>query len=196
MSRFAFLLFAVSLGCSSSPAESTVPADAAVTPTDAAASTETSAPDAATAEDSSTADADAGGCPVSVCDHFGYTCDGNKEVACVRSPPSTCYYPLKSRECPADQPCNAATGTCGGCNTSDGCTTKADGSFYGCMPYTAQWCRKDTDGCVKTVNEKCGIACVGGARQGCCGGEGQMCCSPPGAACVTGLACTAGVCAK
>lgn len=201
MSRFgsfAFTLLVASLvGCSSSSESGPVdPAgDSATTDSVAAdALTTEAAVDSASAEDSATVDG--GACPVSVCDHFGYTCDGNKEVACARTPPSTCYYPLKSRECPADKPCNPSTGTCGGCNPSDACTTKADGSFAGCIPYTAQWCRKDVDGCVKTVNEKCGIACVGGAREGCCGGEGQMCCSPPGAACVTGLSCVGAVCAK
>lgn len=135
-------------------------------------------------------------CDTSVCDRFGYVCDGNKEVGCGPTAPGSCYVPIKSRTCPTDQPCNPATGTCGGCDSTDACSTKTDGTFLGCMPYVAQWCRKGTDGCVKTVKESCGIACVGGARQGCCGGEGQMCCSPPGAACSTGLTCTSGTCTK
>lgn len=135
-------------------------------------------------------------CDTSVCDRFGYVCSGNKSIGCGPTAPGSCYVPQVTRECPTDQPCNPATGTCGGCDASDPCSSKSDGTFLGCAPYTAEWCRKGTDGCVKTVRESCGLACVGGARQGCCGGEGQMCCSPPGAACASGLSCVAGTCSK
>lgn len=135
-------------------------------------------------------------CDTSVCDRFGYVCSGNKSIGCGPTAPGSCYVPQTTRVCPTDQPCDPATGTCGGCNASDPCSAKADGTFLGCSPYTAEWCRKGEGGCVKTVKESCGIACVGGARQGCCGGEGQMCCSPPGAACASGLSCNSAVCSK
>ncbi|MGZ3422394.1 MAG: hypothetical protein ACXVEE_31305 [Polyangiales bacterium] len=135
-------------------------------------------------------------CDTSLCDRFGYVCDGNTQVGCGPTAPGSCYVPITKKDCPADSPCSPATGTCGGCDAHDDCAGKADGTFLGCLPYTAQWCRKGTDGCSKTVNETCGIACVGGARNGCCGGEGQMCCSPPGAACASGLSCKSEVCAK
>jgi len=135
-------------------------------------------------------------CDTSLCDRFGYVCDGNKQVGCGPTAPGSCYVPVTTRVCPADSPCDPSTGTCGGCSASDPCSSKADGTFFGCSPYTAEWCRKNSSGCVVTVKESCGIACVGGARNGCCGGEGQMCCSPPGAACVSGLSCTSGTCKK
>lgn len=133
-------------------------------------------------------------CDTSLCDRFGYVCDGNKQTACGPTAPGSCYVKISARDCPADLPCNPTTGTCGGCDAHDLCAGKADGTFLGCMPYVAQWCRKGADGCVTTVNETCGLSCVGGSRNGCCGGDGQMCCSPPGAACATGLTCTSGTC--
>ncbi len=135
-------------------------------------------------------------CDTSLCDRFGYVCDGNTQVGCGPTAPGSCYVPITTKACPADSPCDPATGTCGGCDASDPCAGKADGTFLGCKPFVAQWCRKAADGCAKTVDEKCGIACVGGARQGCCGGEGQMCCSPPGAPCIDGLSCKGEACAK
>jgi hypothetical protein len=215
-------VFACAIACSSS-AETSPPVDGNVVETDAVVA-ETSSPETSVA-DSSTTDSGPCGkrdqpccggttcesgvvctalptgdkyclCDTSLCDRFGYVCDGNTSVGCGPTAPGSCYVPQTKKTCPVDQPCNPATGTCGGCNASDLCYGKADGSFLGCAPYTAQWCRKGTDGCMKQVNETCGLSCVGGSRQGCCGGEGQMCCSPPSAACASGLSCAGDKCTK
>ena len=186
--------------CSSSTDSTGTPAETADAEADVALDTST-ATDSGEQSETTTTDgasesAPDDGCDTTLCDRFGYVCDGNTQVGCGPTAPGSCYVPITKKTCPADAPCTPATGTCGGCDASDLCAGKADGEFLVSAPYTAQWCRKGPDGCPKMEKETCGIACVGGARQGCCGGEGQMCCSPPGAACATGLSCKSEKCAK
>lgn len=122
----------------------------------------------------------------------GWHCDGDTQHHCTTLP-NDCFGPILSdtQDC-GPGACDAATGTCNGCDVNDPCFGMPQGGEL-CDGNGGDYACGDVDGCPGiTKTSTCTNACVAGS--GCCGSADEPCCAAMGDFCEDGLSCQAGVC--
>ncbi len=126
----------------------------------------------------------------------GWHCLPNGQtVRCFEGFDCLTYATGSLEDCPEDQPCEPATGTCGGCDPDNACFAWSEGlQLCASAPGLNEATCGFVDGCLTETNiTSCqGMLCVFG--QGCCGGPGEPCCNAVSPSCSAGLACVDDVC--